>query len=318
MTSPLVASVFPLPWEIFAAAGLRTRLVRLDPRDLDGVPGEATRGLDPRASLLTAAVSHDGSRPVWTGGAADLKEIHGALLARLGPGGAKAFPWPLRPDRAALGDELAELAGALGLASLERAEELHARDEEARASLREWERERGEGDEAPCPARTYREALAAVTREGLLSRPPALPSGPGPRLAADAPRVGLLGGTELLTDLAERLEAAGARLAVDEWTYACAFVEPSNDLLGRYLGLGLPYGVAERARRMQALEGPRRVDGWVLVTSPFGASNLERVGFPRWLQRPVLSLEVDARRPVAGADALRLEAFLRGLLEARA
>jgi hypothetical protein len=121
-----------------------------------------------------------------------------------------------------------------------------------------------------------------------------------------------------MVDLPERIEALGARVAVDEWTWACAHLAPSSDLAGRYLGLALPYGLEARARAMRALEEPRRLDGWVLVTSPFGASNLERVGFPRWLGRPVLALEADARRPLSGADLLRLEAFHRGLQEARA
>jgi len=317
-TNPVI-SVFPLPWEIPAAAGHPVRFVRLNHCDFDGLPAlPAARGLDPRAALLSAAVRAVGVLPAWSGGASDLKEIHGALLAALGPGQVRTFPWPLAPDADALTDELQDLARLFGLVDLRAAEEVHARDEAWRAPLRAWEREQGEAPVAPCPSRLYRDTLAAATSTGLLTGPPALPC-PPPLAPADATRLrlGLAGGVELLTDLPEHLERAGARVVIDEWIHACAFVAPSAGLVDRYLGLGLPYGLEARACRLRAFEEPRRVDAWVLVTSPFGASNLERLGFPCWLERPVLALEADARRPLAAADVLRLEAFLRTLREAR-
>jgi hypothetical protein len=276
------------------------------------------RGLDPRAALLLGAARAVGAASVYSGGAADLKEIHGALAAGLGPSGVSTFPWPLVPDEGELTEELTAFGERFGLRDLSAAEALHARDESLRAALRDWEREQGESALPPYPSRVYRDALAATTSGGLLERAPRLPLASGRGLAGGARlRLGFLGGVELFTDLPEHVERLGARAVVDEWTYACAFIPPSATLVQRYLRLALPYGLAARARAMRALEVPRRLDGWVLVTSPFGASNLERVGFPRWLGLPVLPLEAETRRALSGAEVLRLEAFVRARLEAR-
>ncbi len=316
--APLVA-VFPIPWEIPISAGRSVRFLRLqDDLEVSKTAVAGGRGLDPRAARLLGAARAVGAASVHGGGAADLKEIHGALAAGLGPGGVHTFPWPLVPDERELTDELAAFGERFGLVDLSEAEALHGRDESLRAGLREWDREQGESERPPCPSRVYRDALAVTTGTGLLERAPRLPRASGRGASGSTRlRLGLLGGVELFTDLPEHIERLGARVVVDEWTHACAFIEPSATLLQRYLRFALPYGLAARARAMRALEAPRRLDGWVLVTSPFGASNLERVGFPRWLGVPVLPLEAETRRPLSGAEVLRLEAFARARLEAR-
>jgi hypothetical protein len=324
-----VVATFPIPWEIPAAAGFPTQLLRFClPEPARDLPPGGDPGLDPRARLLleaARATPHHG--PVWSGGAGDLKEIHAALVAELGPAAVSAFPWPLRPDRRELERALGELALAFGLADLAGAERAFALDEALRAGLRAWDRAHFAPDLPLHDSRTWCDALRGVAARGLLpGRGPALPCPTPPpgvraswsRTAPAQPargarplRLGLAGAGELFTDLPEALEASGFRLVADEWLCACAFLEPAASLVERYLALPLPCGLASRSAALARLERERRVEAWVLITSPFGASNMERMYFPRALSRPVLCLEAERRGPVGAAERLRLDAFRR-------
>lgn len=309
-------AVFPVPWELLAAAGVQLRFIRFEyvdiAQDVDSLP--AWSGVDARPARLLAAaraLDPEGRATVWSGGAADLKEIHGALQAELGEARVASFPYPLTPDRGLLTFELERMAASLGLPDLSGAHEVFARDLERRAPLWAWEAL--QGDEAPFPSEAYLATLARWARWPALASAQDLPD-PEPGADREARlRLGLVGASELVGDIGARVEALGGRVVHDEWRAAAAFSRLSDDLVSRYMDLHLAYGLTARVEALRAIERARRLDGWLVITSPFGASNLERVAFTRRLGRPVLALEVQDAGALDEAGLLRLEAFSRRL-----
>jgi hypothetical protein len=309
-------AVFPVPWELLAAAGATPRFIRFEYVDITGDLGglPAWSGVDARPARLLAAarsLDPDGRAMVWSGGAADLKEIHGALQAELGDSRVASFPYPLTPDRGLLAFELERMAAALGSPDLSGARAVFSRDQERRGPLWAWDAR--QGDEAPFPSEAYLAALARWARWPMLPTAPELPDPESGAERAARLRVGLVGASELVTDVGARVEILGGRVVYDEWRAAAAFTRPSDDLVSRYTDLHLAYGLTARAEALRAVERERRLDGWLVITSPFGASNLERVAFTRTLGRPALALEVQDAGALDEAGRLRLEAFFQRL-----
>ncbi len=139
--------------------------------------------------------------------------------------------------------------------------------------------------------------------------------GSGFRQAGDMIRLGYVGVPPLAPELYEYLEGLGARVVYNETQRQFSLPFSTGDLVEKYLLYSYPYSIFYRLEDIRREIERRRLAGIVHYVQSFCFRQVEDIILRKYLEIPVLTVELDRSTRLDSRVKLRLESFVSMLEE---
>jgi len=260
--------------------------------------------------LYSASMSVDSVVGVVRGDCSNTESLLGTLELKGVP--THPFSYPLDRDRRSLLDEVERLCEFLGT-DIDSAAAWAERTRDLRTLAWKVDSLLASGrlpgpiahsllvstsDMMSDPGRWEREAIAAIEKAEAADQ------------AADGPVLGMIGVPPIITDLVERTEKMGSRIAFMEVQRQFSMPFPDEDWLGAYLCYTYPYSIEGRLKDIAQQAKARRLDALVHYVQSFCHRQIDDMVFRSRLDLPILTIEGNNPGPMDERTAIRLEAFI--------
>ncbi len=129
-------------------------------------------------------------------------------------------------------------------------------------------------------------------------------------------RLGYVGVPPIAPEIYDLLEELGARVVFNEVQRQFTLPGGQRDLVERYLAFTYPYSIRERLKDIEAQIRERNIQGIVHYVQSFCFRQVEDILLQRYLDVPVLTVEMDRSNRLDARTRMRIENFV-GILKER-